>query len=36
MKDYIFTSESVTLGHPDKICDFIADRSVNEKSPFNI
>ena len=21
MKDYIFTSESVTEGHPDKICD---------------
>ncbi len=25
MKDYIFTSESVTEGHPDKICDLIAD-----------
>ena len=25
MKDYIFTSESVTEGHPDKICDQIAD-----------
>ncbi|MBU9130953.1 hypothetical protein KTQ83_09840, partial [Holdemanella porci] len=21
MKNYIFTSESVTEGHPDKICD---------------
>lgn len=25
MKNYIFTSESVTEGHPDKICDMIAD-----------
>ena len=27
MKDkvYYLTSESVTQGHPDKICDFIAD-----------
>jgi S-adenosylmethionine synthetase len=25
MKDYIFTSESVTEGHPDKVCDQIAD-----------
>jgi len=25
MKDYLFTSESVTDGHPDKICDQIAD-----------
>ena len=25
MKDYIFTSESITEGHPDKICDKIAD-----------
>ena len=25
MRDYIFTSESVAAGHPDKICDFIAD-----------
>lgn len=25
MKDYIFTSESVTEGHPDKVCDLIAD-----------
>jgi len=24
-KQYTFTSESVTEGHPDKICDFIAD-----------
>lgn len=25
MKNYIFTSESVTCGHPDKICDQISD-----------
>ena len=25
MKSYFFTSESVTEGHPDKICDQIAD-----------
>ncbi len=25
MKNYIFTSESVTEGHPDKVCDKIAD-----------
>lgn len=25
MKDFIFTSESITEGHPDKICDKIAD-----------
>ncbi len=25
MKDYIFTSESVSEGHPDKVCDIISD-----------
>jgi len=25
MRDYIFTSESVAAGHPDKVCDFISD-----------
>ena len=30
MKDYFFTSESVTEGHPDKLCDNIADKIVNE------
>lgn len=25
MKNYVFTSESVTEGHPDKICDIISD-----------
>ncbi|SVA21825.1 uncharacterized protein METZ01_LOCUS74679, partial [marine metagenome] len=24
-KNYIFTSESVTEGHPDKVCDHISD-----------
>ena len=34
---YMFTSESVTEGHPDKICDQIADSildSIMEKDPF--
>ena len=30
MKDYIFTSESITAGHPDKICDQIADAILDE------
>ena len=30
MSDYIFTSESVTEGHPDKVCDFIADSILDE------
>lgn len=30
MKNYIFTSESVTEGHPDKICDQIADAILDE------
>ena len=25
MKKYYFTSESVTEGHPDKLCDYISD-----------
>ena len=25
MKSYIFSSESVTKGHPDKVCDIISD-----------
>jgi S-adenosylmethionine synthetase len=35
-KDYLFTSESVTEGHPDKICDAISDGVVDaliEKDP---
>lgn len=30
MKNYIFSSESVTLGHPDKVCDYIADNILDE------
>jgi S-adenosylmethionine synthetase len=36
-KDYLFTSESVTEGHPDKICDQISDGIVDaliEKDPL--
>ncbi|OGY44999.1 MAG: methionine adenosyltransferase [Candidatus Buchananbacteria bacterium RIFCSPLOWO2_01_FULL_46_12] len=29
-QDYIFTSESVTEGHPDKICDQISDAILDE------
>jgi S-adenosylmethionine synthetase len=25
MKNYIFTSESVSEGHPDKVCDIVSD-----------
>ena len=30
MRKYLFTSESVTEGHPDKICDQISDAILNE------
>lgn len=30
MERYIFTSESITAGHPDKICDAIADSILDE------
>ena len=30
MKKYLFTSESVTEGHPDKICDKISDAILDE------
>jgi S-adenosylmethionine synthetase len=36
-KDYIFTSESVTRGHPDKLCDQISDAIVDRyllQDPF--
>ena len=29
MKEYIFTSESVSEGHPDKVCDIISDNIVD-------
>ncbi|MEX0798771.1 MAG: methionine adenosyltransferase [Bacteriovoracaceae bacterium] len=36
LKDYLFTSESVTEGHPDKICDQVSDAILDallEKDP---
>jgi S-adenosylmethionine synthetase len=36
-KDFMFTSESVTEGHPDKLCDLISDAVVDhflQKDPF--
>ncbi|MFI3213263.1 MAG: methionine adenosyltransferase [Eubacteriales bacterium] len=30
MKNYLFTSESVTEGHPDKLCDAISDSILDE------
>ncbi|MCL4811140.1 MAG: methionine adenosyltransferase [Vicinamibacteraceae bacterium] len=29
-KGYVFTSESVSEGHPDKVCDFIADSILDQ------
>jgi S-adenosylmethionine synthetase len=29
MKDFMFTSESVTAGHPDKLCDRISDEIID-------
>ena len=29
MKEYTFTSESVSEGHPDKVCDLISDSIVD-------
>lgn len=31
MKNYLFTSESVTEGHPDKVCDQISDAVLDEE-----
>ena len=28
-KNYVFTSESVSEGHPDKVCDRISDEVVD-------
>src|SRR5690606_36252738 len=33
LKDYIFTSESVSEGHPDKICDQISDAILDAFLP---
>lgn len=30
MEKYLFTSESVTEGHPDKVCDYISDAILDE------
>ena len=30
MGKYYFTSESVTEGHPDKLCDYISDSILDE------
>ena len=30
MKKYLFTSESVTEGHPDKLCDLISDTILDK------
>ena len=30
MKNGIFTSESVTEGHPDKVCDCVSDAILDE------
>jgi S-adenosylmethionine synthetase len=38
MRDYLFTSESVSEGHPDKICDQISDAILDEclkNDPFS-
>jgi len=32
-KKYHFTSESVTEGHPDKICDAVSDSVLDAGSP---
>ena len=32
MKNYYLTSESVTEGHPDKICDKISDYILDERN----
>ena len=29
-QNYLFTSESVTEGHPDKVCDLISDSILDE------
>ena len=30
VKNYLFTSESVTEGHPDKVCDKVSDAILDE------
>ena len=35
MASYLFTSESVTEGHPDKICDQISDAVLDAVFPVD-
>ena len=38
MKNYFFTSESVTIGHPDKMCDYISDSvldAIYSQDPYS-
>ena len=35
-KDYLFTSESVSEGHPDKVCDRISDMVVDTYLELNL
>jgi len=30
LNSFLFTSESVTQGHPDKLCDYISDSILDE------
>ena len=39
MEKFLFTSESVTEGHPDKMCDQISDAILDalmEKDPMSV
>ena len=36
MKNYLFTSESVTEGHPDKMCDQISDAVLDEVMKYDV
>ena len=35
-RQYFFTSESVSEGHPDKICDQISDAILDANYPFEV
>ena len=35
-KNYLFTSESVSEGHPDKVCDRISDMVVDSYLEQNL
>ena len=39
LKDFLFTSESVSEGHPDKMCDQISDAVLDallQKTPIRV